>query len=199
MRRTTAACYSLPLAGAVWFPPSTANRITSGANRWTLTLTRPLLVRDNIMTVRGIYTKRNKRLRKFRIAESYQDYLKSDLWQDVRARVLRRDNGVCRICGGTATQVHHTCYSAAALEGRSLVGLFAICRPCHAFVEFRQDGSKAHLFKDVRKRVRLLASLKGRKFIDPGQERRHCKRCNRLVGLQSMDEYNVCRRCRKIP
>jgi hypothetical protein len=150
------------------------------------------------MSTRSVYTGRNKRLARESLAGSYKEFLQSDLWREIRGRVLKRDGGLCRICGEKATQIHHTNYSAANLSGRSIVGMFAICGGCHKFIEFKQDGTKAHLFKDVRKRIMLLAKLKGRPFIFPGEEKRPCTRCVRTnVPLCSLDDNGVCNRCRK--
>lgn len=146
------------------------------------------------MSTRSIYTDRDKRIRAERLADNYKAYLKTDLWATIRARVMKRDAHTCRICGEAATQVHHTNYTRAVLTGRCLVALFAICGGCHKFVEFRMDGGKAHLMMDVRRRIRLLAHLKGREFIDPGRERRACQRCGRMTGLQNLDDEGVCHR-----
>jgi hypothetical protein len=149
------------------------------------------------MSMQSIYTHRNERIRKEGLAENYKAYLETDLWATIRARVLKRDGGLCRICGGTATQCHHTNYGTAVLTGRSLVALFAICRSCHKFIEFNIDGRKAHLFKQVRDRILLLARIKGRTFIDPGRERRPCSRCGNSTVLNNLDDNGICRKCVK--
>lgn len=112
------------------------------------------------------YGKRNARIRTNGLGVNYKDYLASDLWKSIRQRVLERDNHTCRICDEPAYTAHHSNYSGAVLAGRSLVALFAICNSCHKFIEFNQDGSKAHM-NEVRKRVRLLCSLKGKHGYDP--------------------------------
>ena len=73
---------------------------------------------------------------------SYSDYLKSDLWKGIRARVLKCANGRCCCCNAIAFEVHHDVYSEENLSGRSLNGLFAICRKCHQTIEFTESGRK---------------------------------------------------------
>ena len=66
---------------------------------------------------------------------SYADYLHSDLWREIRARVLERDP-TCQVCErARATEVHHRAYDRATMDGRTLEQLVAICRPCHDDVE----------------------------------------------------------------
>lgn len=120
------------------------------------------------------YGKRNGRIRANGLGDGYQDYLQSDLWKSIRQIVLERDSHTCRICGAPAQAVHHSNYSMAVLSGRSIVALFSICNSCHKFIEFKKDGSKSHL-KEVRNRIRLLCSLKGKHGYDPiaDNQRKH--------------------------
>lgn len=142
----------------------------------------------------SIYHRRNARIRRDGLANSYKDYLQTDLWKSIRERVLLRDGGRCSTCGGLATQAHHTNYTSSTLRGKSITGIFAICRRCHEWIEFNQDGSKAHLFKEVRKSIRLLAHLNGVTFVWPGDERKQCSKCARLKYVASMKD-GVCMRC----
>ena len=111
------------------------------------------------------YGKRNRRLAKHGIADSYQEYLKSDLWAAIRARALELDGHKCRCCGSRATQVHHTNYTKATLEGTSLKALISLCRPCHKFIEFDADGNKVHPTQ-VRKRFFMLCATKRKRQGD---------------------------------
>ncbi len=150
------------------------------------------------MSVKSIYKNRNKVIQLNGLAKSYKEYLRSDLWKKIRARVLKRDRGECRICGGIASQAHHTNYATKTMLGHSIVGIFAICSGCHYFVEFFGDGTKGHLFLDVRARIKMLARSKGREFVWPADEKRPCVTCRREVGLASLDDNEVCRRCRHV-
>jgi 5-methylcytosine-specific restriction endonuclease McrA len=86
------------------------------------------------------YKERDLILKKAGFA-SYRDYLSSPTWWKIRARVMEKAGGKCRICGGKAAQAHHVFYSRSNLKGSNLTGVVAICRQCHEEVEFT-DGKK---------------------------------------------------------
>jgi hypothetical protein len=89
-----------------------------------------------------IYGERNKILRSLGFS-SYGDYLASELWAGIRARVLAGARHKCETCGRYASEVHHGAYTRSSLDGRNLTKLFAICRICHEDIEFRKrDGAK---------------------------------------------------------
>jgi len=75
---------------------------------------------------------------------TYAAYLESPLWKSIRKLVLERC-GKCCACGLNASQVHHTTYAMAVLEGTDIGGLLPICAACHHRIEFRKDGSKCSL------------------------------------------------------
>src|SRR5688572_32003249 len=58
---------------------------------------------------------------------SYAEYLQSDLWATIRARVLDRDNHTCVFCSKPARQVHHRRYGVHILAGRDLMPLKSLC------------------------------------------------------------------------
>lgn len=60
----------------------------------------------------------------------YDGYLKSAVWIERRAQVLKRANGKCEACGVAAAEhVHHLTYDHVGRE--PLFDLVAICHPCH--------------------------------------------------------------------
>ncbi len=61
----------------------------------------------------------------------YDEYLKSERWQNLRKSVLYRDKELC-ICGGKATEIHHKTY--ARLGNEFLSDLVSLCRNCHQYV-----------------------------------------------------------------
>jgi hypothetical protein len=64
---------------------------------------------------------------------TYNDYLQSDAWHQLRPHIFRRAGGVCEGCGrAEATQVHHLTYKHVTTE--FLWELVAICDDCHARV-----------------------------------------------------------------
>jgi len=73
---------------------------------------------------------------------TYKDYLRSDLWQDIRERVLDLHDRKCKLCNGLATQVHHRHYGIRSLTGKTLVHLLPVCGGCHVRIEFGLDGKK---------------------------------------------------------
>jgi|SRR5579859_25572 len=70
----------------------------------------------------------------------YETYLQSDLWADIRARVIRAAGGNCPCCPRRASEVHHRDYRPRVLSGEDLTPLVAICKPCHKKVHY--DGRK---------------------------------------------------------
>jgi 5-methylcytosine-specific restriction endonuclease McrA len=81
------------------------------------------------------YQRRNKLLSEMRFG-SYAEYLESDLWKEIRNRVLIRDGLRCRVCASEATQVHHKSYDRCVLAGESIDQLISICETCHEAIEF---------------------------------------------------------------
>lgn len=75
--------------------------------------------------------------------DDYRHYLKSDLWSEIRDRVLKESGYECICCGNQkldetlVMQIHHMVYSKENLSGESLYGLVAICRSCHVKAEFK--------------------------------------------------------------
>lgn len=84
----------------------------------------------------AVYSQRNCILKKLGYS-SYQIYLKSDLWSDIRAKQLEKEPN-CMSCGKKATQVHHTVYTHKVLDGRNDQGLHSVCGKCHFKSEFRE-------------------------------------------------------------
>lgn len=79
--------------------------------------------------------------------ESYKHYLQSDLWRTIRTQVYQKHGHKCYVCRAAgrfrvpATEVHHRRYSLRNLSGKSIFGMFPVCRTCHTSVEFK-NGQK---------------------------------------------------------
>ena len=58
-------------------------------------------------------------------------YLKSQLWTEIRKRILTRDNYRCRDCGLPTKIVHHLSYDEVVLDGRDDGQLISVCKGCH--------------------------------------------------------------------
>ncbi|MEM9450739.1 MAG: HNH endonuclease signature motif containing protein [Cyanobacteria bacterium P01_E01_bin.6] len=70
--------------------------------------------------------------------QSYDEFLLSPYWQDVRSLVLRRDK-YCQACGShELLQVHHKTYEHRGDELRHLDDLTTLCEQCH----FELHGGK---------------------------------------------------------
>jgi 5-methylcytosine-specific restriction endonuclease McrA len=74
----------------------------------------------------------------------YNEYLRSDQWRRLRAKVFERDNYLCQGCRvNRATQAHHLTYARVGRE--MLFDLISVCDPCHESIhtireESRDDG-----------------------------------------------------------
>lgn len=92
---------------------------------------------------------------------TYADYLQSDLWQDIRKRVLAlRSDRRCDNCEKErAVQVHHRTYDEKTLRGLRLDRLVPLCRKCHEQIEFDAMGRKRTLAETARQARELAAEL----------------------------------------
>ena len=90
--------------------------------------------------------------------ETYQDYLNSPMWAEIRKRVWNRDNGTCVACDAPGHCVHHRSYKERVLRGEWDSDLITLCDACHKYIEFESDGSKIPSSCPKRKE-QLLAGL----------------------------------------
>ena len=71
---------------------------------------------------------------------SYDAYIKSRLWWNIRQLVLERDGKCCQVCGTPSKTIHHIDYTKIVMLGQGdQHQLITLCEPCHVFVE--QDKS----------------------------------------------------------
>jgi hypothetical protein len=103
------------------------------------------------------YQERNKTLQKLGF-KSYAEYLASDRWKKIRAKVLRLHSR-CFICRDKAQVVHHASYSHKTLVSRKGMRgkLYSLCFDCHERIEFDAQGSKLSPGQATRK-MRVLAA-----------------------------------------
>ena len=76
---------------------------------------------------------------------SYQAYLKSDLWQQIRVFVFNNIGRECIYCFDKATQIHHWRYNINCMRGKQealLRDLVPICAKCHKAVHFNGQTKK---------------------------------------------------------
>lgn len=76
---------------------------------------------------------------------SYRDYLASDLWRSIRARVYAAKGRKCVLCPQDASQLHHDRYHANDLLGKTLEFIHPLCEMCHKRIEFDEDGRKVKM------------------------------------------------------
>lgn len=74
---------------------------------------------------------------------SYQHYLKSFLWAQVRSKAFEIHGRECFGCRGKATQIHHSSYVVQALQGDYVDMLYPICGRCHRMIEYKADRKVA--------------------------------------------------------
>lgn len=74
-----------------------------------------------------------KQARKVRLLP-YQEFLKTDFWQDIRKRKLQAANFSCEDCrhSGSQLDVHHLTYRHHGKEDKHLDELRVLCRNCHS-------------------------------------------------------------------
>ena len=67
---------------------------------------------------------------------SYDAYIKSRLWWNIRQIILERDGRCCQVCGSPSKTVHHIDYTQTIMLGQGdQHELITLCEPCHNFVE----------------------------------------------------------------
>ncbi len=63
----------------------------------------------------------------------YDEYLKSDKWQEITKIVLKRDNYLCQSClTEKATEIHHT--EGKYRKNEPLFTLISVCSGCHRII-----------------------------------------------------------------
>jgi 5-methylcytosine-specific restriction endonuclease McrA len=82
--------------------------------------------------------------------QSYAQYLTSELWKQIREKVLQEKGQTCTLCSSKATVIHHNSYCEKALTGEYLTQMFPLCFKCHHIIEHTSDGKKRTRFLDVK-------------------------------------------------
>ncbi len=133
------------------------------------------------------YVERNETLKEMGFT-SYNAYLESDLWREIKRKMLSKTIAVrCRIClRRNAKTLHHSSYERSVLLGENLTPLVPICHGCHKAIEFDGDRKVEHL-KQVNDRMiararRLHKSFRPTTNTSPKKGgRRRKKARNRLA------------------
>jgi 5-methylcytosine-specific restriction endonuclease McrA len=76
----------------------------------------------------------------------YRVYLHSKQWKMIPRRVHKQDGKLCRRCGGGASgadkATHHISYSDEVMRGEADDQIVCICKGCHRFIHFDDEGKK---------------------------------------------------------
>lgn len=140
------------------------------------------------------------------LIESYEKYLRSDLWATIRRQVLYVDGRrqTCRYCPEPARQVHHQRYTPGNLLGWDLSGLVAVCGACHKRIEFngkkKRTGRRVEIQERRMEKRRQKREAAAHRCIATGCKARqepgaqHCARClgeiHRLALAQRRDAWS---------
>ena len=121
--------------------------------------------------------------------KTYEDYLESDLWKEIRLRVMKKSRWHCASCGLAAKVVHHQRYTSRGLKGTSDKWLLALCHECHSKQHERGWGT--------------IGVTKAVKRVSPNRKERRAKltqalcmvcRCLMKKGLPWGSVHPKCRR-----
>ena len=107
---------------------------------------------------------------------TYQDYLHTDLWKEIRARVLKRDRRICQVCKKRASTVHHRSYSLKTLRGKDISKLISLCRKCHKKVHFNPKTGKRRPSLDAAEQALQRLLDKPKKSRPKRRNRKRLKR-----------------------
>lgn len=105
-----------------------------------------------------------KRQPRFIRVERYQNYLKSDHWQNLRKAKLKEARYQCQRCGASGCQleVHHKTYRKSWYE-TELFELEVLCDPCHEKEHAPKVRLAANAYHPVPRRKGFLQSKRKRK------------------------------------
>lgn len=110
------------------------------------------------------YSDRNWNLKALGFS-NYREYLQSQLWYDIKSRILKRDSYRCRLCRNKGLIPHHNSYSLDSLAGKNIDDIVTVCKKCHELIEFH-EGSKRSFKQAVSKFNYLFKGNPGKKPID---------------------------------
>ncbi len=80
-----------------------------------------------------------RRAEKAKTSSDYQKYIDSKEWEETRARIFKRDNYHCVICGtGKNLSCHHITYENLGIEKDS--DLITVCHDCHNMIIHGADS-----------------------------------------------------------
>lgn len=72
----------------------------------------------------------------------YKHYLTSDLWKSIKKHVLLEFDSKCQFCEQKSKDIHHAKYDKDTLLGVKFDHMYPVCRECHAYGEYDENGDK---------------------------------------------------------
>lgn len=70
--------------------------------------------------------------------------------KETRDRIIERDEGLCRVCRGVGTQIHHCYYKSSGGRGVYSNGIL-LCQACHA--DIHNSKAKANFWRDTMAKI----------------------------------------------
>lgn len=122
--------------------------------------------------------------------DTYEDYLQSSLWRNIRAEIFHRDKLKCRVCGNRAKLVHHQRYDIGTMQGKQNQNLVSMCHRCHEQAHYDVNGNRLDMGQ-TRKWVKL--AIKGK----PKPTMVDCSNPCRGCGRSAKEGRKFCRLCQR--
>lgn len=72
----------------------------------------------------------------------YRHYLTSDLWKSIKKYVMYMFGDKCQFCENVSRDIHHSKYDKDTLLGVRFDHMYPVCRECHAYGEYDENGDK---------------------------------------------------------
>lgn len=99
--------------------------------------------------------------------KTYQHYLLSPLWNNIRNRILN-NSSQCHCCKDKPTQVHHSSYNINTMAGYHDECLYPICQKCHNFIEY--TGTKKNSLLVANQKLFNMHKQKTKPIVIPYKE-----------------------------
>lgn len=89
--------------------------------------------------------------------KTYKEYLRSDIWKNIRSRAIELLGDKCCFCQSKSDVVHHTSYEEGNLikvDSKCIMKtLVPLCHDCHHNAHYRKNG-KFMTIKDSNQKIR---------------------------------------------
>jgi hypothetical protein len=103
----------------------------------------------------------NLPFRENEIFKDYSAYCRSEYFRRLKAEVLLRDRGKCRVCGQKAHTAHHEKYRWQWTRSR-VEDCIAVCNPCHQNIHFPKNEAIDTCVKFDEKQQKFTVEFEGK-------------------------------------